>query len=227
LKTFPESVHENLSTAIQPLDCVVDRICNKPALSSGQVQVFCEEFAEWIIESTPAAETDLGSIFSREQRNVVEFTNDLEFYIVRKKWIVNALHISVALATHSQNRAFINEYLNEIEGRTLLVGLAAEMETIFNFWLHREHPHAPCSPHEISSFCQTTIHRLTVHPQTVLDSVTRLKRDQVFSFIRDFHRKVVVPYLMYVRSNPNNRLQYVPYIIALADDLIAREHFVL
>jgi mannitol-1-phosphate/altronate dehydrogenase len=213
-----------IEAIIHPLDCVVDRICNKPVIENGIVTVLCEQFARWYIE-TPSDLFDLKGYFHPTGSEAIVLVPSVENYIVRKRWVVNALHLSVALAALWEGQSWVNLYLKrEDAARQMFHELASEIEKIFNYWALYVARNNCFDAEEMTQFYESVRARIANHPQRVADAVTRLKEDRVIEFMKDFCGKVVEPFLVYTHES-GGTLRFIPRIIAITNKLIAERRF--
>ncbi len=155
----------------------------------------------------------------------MELVASIKPYVLRKKWVVNALHLSMAILAHSQGRALINEFLKENYGNLFLRGFAAELRTVFEVCLRESKEEFFFEKKQLDTYFYNTCTRISGHPQKVTDATTRLNKAMVFDFIKDFNRKVVEPFLIYTETTSES-LRFIPAVIGLVDTIIAEERFV-
>jgi len=120
------------------LDSVVDRICNTPFIEKGNIIVTTETYATWIICIQPLCasdalkyKNDILKILS--QLNNVTTTDKIDFYIRRKKWIVNGVHQLIALYAHSNNFYDVKDFLNTEAGINIMQSLCNEVKEVYLF----------------------------------------------------------------------------------------------
>lgn len=212
-------------SAVVPANCVVDRICNKPRMTGQHISVLCEDFATWHVESSLVVDQVLaptGAVLPP-----IIGVPSVQPYVVRKKWIVNALHLSIALQAHGENQLLLHEYLKRHSaGRLMFNGLAADFESIFDYWIQRQGVRDQVfHGSEAQQYYASVRARISGHEQLVSDAVTRFRGPQLLGFMKDFYRKVVDPYL-YFAAGTGKTLSNVSHIIAFVDELIAKERFV-
>jgi len=208
-----------LRQSVIPIDCVVDRICNKPFTENGKIGVICEPHAEWILKQN-SPHTDLFT-----QNDHIKIVEKLSPYIYRKRWIVNALHLSAAILAHSDGYPVMNKYLMpNTDGRRKFDNIASEFEMMFTYWLQHCEYRGCFSTNDMESFYNSTRLRISGHPQSVDDATTRLKEKEIISFIKDFYKKVVDPFLKYTVESKNS-LYHIPQLIAMVHKLIAYDKY--
>lgn len=221
---IPDDQRENVRKAVIPLDCVVDRICNKPNYDGHTVTVVCERFAQWYIEE-PVQRGKLSCLTPGHQENpAIRFVPSLEEYVYRKKWVVNALHLSTAIAAYGEGYSLIHRYLENAHARSLFMQLGKELEEIFEYWLDKRPVKRSISVEEMRVFYDSVQSRILTHPQRVADATTRLRKNEVIGFMKDFHRKLVEPFLMHTSQQDKTHYQ-ISRIMARVDEIIAAERF--
>jgi hypothetical protein len=215
--------------------CVVDRICNKPyaAQMHGQEQglfVFVENFARIYINgadlhSLPAALSDwVLSDGMLRLENLFEFRNDFDFVVNRKKWVVNASHLLLAIYAHWGRYPTINNFAKDFP--EIVDRIVDDVAKVSSGLLFAE---GVGSRHENDSFVRQLKSRLGRFPQVPYDAVTRLTGpDKLFDFFEDFHRKIAEPFLSSSVTDMNNDdAPILPsYITMCAIDLIAKNRWI-
>lgn len=98
---------------IQFLDCVVDQVCKETTSTGEAVQVWAEDFREWIIETED--KNSFLEIATHPDIMILDRDTDtpLDVYQKRKLWIFNGLHISLALIG-------VTNFDNEVKFSTLI-----------------------------------------------------------------------------------------------------------
>jgi mannitol-1-phosphate/altronate dehydrogenase len=86
---------------VEFLDCVVDQICDKfskKADEQNKVVIQAENYREWIIEErNPDIRNYLNHAAIKFIKHQEGSDSPLELYEVRKRWLVNGLHMAVAI----------------------------------------------------------------------------------------------------------------------------------
>ncbi len=205
------------------VDCVVDRICNVPFVDSKD-NVICkaEEYLSWTIDSRPLeceSCTEIVSIL--KAIDGIELVSDLDFYIRRKKWLVNSIHQIIALYSHATGYYKIDSFLRADGGDKILHSVCNEMYEIYT---HNE-PHA--NPKETKRFIRILKNRLQNNSSNVYSALTRFTHeDKLPDFFRDFYRKVGEPTLKFMQET-SKRMFFVPFILIKVTELISKKNFVI
>lgn len=188
---------------IYPVRCVVDRICNKPIVEAngpdkGKLTVLVEQFAkiylnhEDLLSSVPDV---LRKAMSSEAATAIfEETDDFQFIVERKKWVVNASHLLLALYAHWSNypslQGFVQNNTNVVER------LVDDVVSMSRGSLLAGVSPAVQKARAMKGFATDLKTRLGQFPQFTYDVVTRFTgSEQLLDFFHDFHRKIVEPYL--------------------------------
>jgi hypothetical protein len=197
---------------------VVDWICNKPLIYDGFIELVCEKYANWTVESN---NTELDVFFPRTHVDIVHFKGELDPIIVRKKWLVNAVHLSIALFAHYEDELMVNDFVSHHpSGNGYLDGIIDEMRMMFQDWNISNG--RPFDDNEIYSYCLQVKNRISHHPQTVSDSTTRFKKDKLFYFFADYHRKISDPALSFSKKG-YVELFWIPLNLFTVTELISKQ----
>ncbi|BFT30556.1 mannitol-1-phosphate 5-dehydrogenase [Alteromonas sp. D210916BOD_24] len=207
---------------IIPIDCVVDRICNKPSISNNNLIVKCEYYIDWIIEDDPEF-TDILTQLNPQYNEMFTVVDDITPYVKRKKWVVNALHLSTALLAHYYRYIGqrVDLFTKDKRFTPLFLSLTLDIWIMFAEKVKQER--LPFSEQDIEAFVIETMVRISSHPQLVKDSCTRFNKATLFEFYSDFHRKVTEAYLQTV---DNEDFVVIPQLIAMTTELISQQHFI-
>jgi len=209
------------SSALHFARCVVDRICNKPTVIDGQVTVVCEPFSRWYIERIGGVTGQLENLLGTPE---VAFVDTLDDIIKLKKWVINALHLNIAICAHYHGYTMIDDYLQRDPGGAAhLVGMLDELESMF---LNMpEDSRTGFATAEVRHHARTLFDRLMNHPQVVADATTRFKSNQLPTFFEDYGRKVSFLYLEST-AETGESFFWVPRSLFYVAEMIAKEDFV-
>jgi mannitol-1-phosphate/altronate dehydrogenase len=216
------------------IKCVVDRICNKPALiKNGNnrdfLSVFAEDFAEIYvdeadIESLPAWVAKF-LIGKEKVKQIIRPTKNFEYIVNRKKWIVNSSHLLLALYAHWNRYPTINSFTEDYPAIVdRLVG-----DVMRSSMIALQSGGASPAWEDIR-FSMTLRKRLGKFPQVPYDAVTRFGGpESLFEFFKDFHRKVVEPHMLsFPAESRANRFPVLPFHITMCMiDLISKERWIV
>jgi len=163
---------------------VVDRICNKPTVEDGAVEVTCEAFGRIYVERVPNF-----FIHALAKAEHWEAVSDFQFVVDRKKWIVNAAHLQMALAAHYFRHPSVMSFTSQEFGQRLLDKAVDEFTALMIS--HYEHIGRRGFRSELLEFAPFVKQRIASFPQRFPDVVTRFdKPARLPAFFEDFHRKI-------------------------------------
>lgn len=214
-----------LSENIIFLDCVVDKICNKPMIDDVNVILRAEEYCSWVIsdKNIKKLNNDLHIEYIRNTLstiNVVSLVEDLDFYIRRKKWLVNSTHQLIALLAFSNNYYSVETFVESETGSFMLNGI---LDEIYDIYLANE-PNA--EKHQTRIFLDEVGSRLKNASFLVSTALTRFNHSQNLpSFFSDFQRKIGLPTEHYLLKT-NQPIFWVPYTMLRVTDLISNNHYI-
>lgn len=163
---------------------VVDRICNKPTVEDGAVEVTCEAFGRIYVEQLPNF-----FVLGLAKAEHWEVVSDFQFIVDRKKWIVNAAHLQMALVAHYFRHPSVMSFTSREFGKRLLDKAVDEFTALMTS--HYEHVGRRGFRSELSNFAPFVKQRIASFPQRFPDVVTRFDKPvKLPAFFEDFHRKI-------------------------------------
>lgn len=171
--------------------CMVDRQCNKPhvAPETGDVTVEVEEYAQWVLQSSPTS-TTLKRYFQRVPEHV-SFVEDIEAIRRRKQWLVNAVHLLIALNALDAGYLRLDDYLDTRLGRDLA-------EALMNEAVEVSATRGDFPLNELEEYGRRTLQRFTDHPKLVPEILSRFSdASRLAAFVDDFNAKVTGECLRY------------------------------
>lgn len=182
--------------------CVVDRMCNEPWFNkaTGRVEVEVESFAQWILKHDHSYSPFLEEYLRcQATQYYIDFVENIEPYIRRKRWLVNGPHLLIALNALADGYDRLDRYLQEYSpARELLERLLEEArlafesiqraESIFDSW-------------ESYSSNRITRERFTSYPDSVTRILSRFTQSMLHEFFQDLYRKVTQPILEYMHTH--------------------------
>jgi Mannitol dehydrogenase C-terminal domain len=119
---YPEMAKRLSSGSVEFLPCVVDRVCPKEPLGD-PLAVQSEYFGEWIVQRPRSEELAdlLDAIAVATQASLFEsgrfvVVDDVEPFELRKRWVVNGLHVALALAGFLNGPPRIRDVLEHESG---------------------------------------------------------------------------------------------------------------
>jgi mannitol-1-phosphate/altronate dehydrogenase len=123
-----------LDSNVTFLSCSVDRICREPYIdNNNQLIVEAEKFAEIVIETNQSKTSKL-EILLGNNNGIVIFVDNLKPYQFRKRWLLNGLHLLIAIHAINNNEDYLNVYLNKSKfGLPILRGMQEELKDVFCF----------------------------------------------------------------------------------------------
>jgi hypothetical protein len=217
--------------SIHAVRCVVDRICNKPTLqgaagTAGGLTVLAEEFARIYVcaRDVDALPEPLATCLAVRPSDSIEHVSDFEAVVTRKKWVVNAAHLLLALFAHWNRFPTLHGF---VESSPNFVDRLVDDVSRMSFSAMQGG--VAILKDEDRKFVSGLKARLGKFPQRPFDAVTRLtSSDHIDEFLEDFHRKVVEPYL----AAPSvvlgrSRVPFLPsHITMCAIDLIKNRQWI-
>lgn len=163
---------------------VVDRICNRPTVEDGAVEVTCEAFGCIYVERIQDF-----FIHALAKADHWEAVSDFQFIVDRKKWIVNAAHLQMALVAHYFRHPSVMSFTSQEFGKRLLDKAVDEFTALMNS--HYEHIGRRNFRSELLEFARFVKERIASFPQRSPDVVTRFDGpERLPAFFEDFHRKI-------------------------------------
>lgn len=207
------------------LDSVVDRICNTPFIEKGNIIVTTETYATWIICIQPLCasdalkyKNDILKILS--QLNNVTTTDKIDFYIRRKKWIVNGVHQLIALYAHSNNFYDVKDFLNTEAGINIMQSLCNEVKEVYLF------NEKSANKDITTKYIETVINRMCENSSYTFNILSRFSSyAELTSFFKDFYRKVGEPAHEYKLRNMKS-LFWIPLFLFKISALISKEEYI-
>lgn len=198
---------------------VVDRICNKPTVEGGELEVTCEEFGRIYVERV-----DNFFIRALAKPEHWEVVSDLQFVIDRKKWIVNASHLLMTLVSHYFRHPSVKSFVAEDFGERLLDKAVTEFTMLMIG--HYDQTGRREYRSQLLEFVSPLKARIATFPQRYPDVVTRLSGpEKLPDFFEDFHRKITELTLAKM-----HRTATAPYFASLVThivvDLIKNERWI-
>ena len=163
---------------------VVDRICNKPTIEDAGLEVTCEAFGRIYVERVPNF-----FIHGLAKADHWEEVADFAFVVDRKKWVVNASHLLMALVAHYFRHPSVKSFASEEFGNRLLDKAVNEftMLMVGHYELLGRRGLRP----GLAEFASLLKERIASFPQRYPDVVTRFSGpDKLPAFLEDFHRKI-------------------------------------
>lgn len=208
------------------ISCMVDRQCNEPFQDppeSGPVVVEVEEYAQWVMER-PRLPGGLEDAFRHPAvAKHVLFVRDIRPVQQRKRWLVNATHLTIALNALDAGYLRLDHYLDPPSslGRQIAEAIMEESVEVFDTVSDRHYNRA-----ELEEYARTTLRRFINHPKLVTEILSRLSGpDRLAEFFRDYNAKVSRSCLQYAEYRGE-----LPFFISrtlwLATRLIAEERWV-
>ncbi|WP_306565367.1 hypothetical protein [Flavobacterium lindanitolerans] len=211
-------------------NCVVDKMCNSPRLSQNQVLVEAEYYDLWVIDELPIERAiyyagskldDLGFIV-KELKGYVTFTDMINYYVRRKKWIINSLHQTIALYAHEQNFPLIHKFVQTSFGTLIARKIADDVYTSYHF---NENSYR-YNIQDVRKYISDFLIRLQEFPSTTATALTRFKNGNTLeAFYTDFHRKTGENATKYY-SHTEKRLQSIDIILLKIVEMIATKKYV-
>lgn len=181
--------------------CVVDRICNKPAIDAAGSQpavlsLLAEEFAKIYLNKADVEDLPqlLRDVLDTNSQPVFEHVEDFEFVVNRKKWVVNSAHLLLGLYAHWSNYPTLHGFVESIPN--IVDRLVDDVVKMSRIALRGETTSRKKVLPQDRKFAEALKGRLGRFPQFPHDVVTRFTGpDQLVDFFEDFHRKIAEPYL--------------------------------
>lgn len=169
---------------VEFLDCVVDQICDrfgKKESNQNKIVIQAENYREWIIEERNPIIRDYLNHSAIKFIKYQEGQNSpLELYEVRKRWLVNGLHMALAIiGTNSMSpEAFIADVIISQDERIkhLIKDITHELADAFKY---RDENNV-FTLFEIESFINETLERFRASP----DKCERIVKQALHSPVR-------------------------------------------
>lgn len=221
-KLYPENQKKPKNTVF--VRSVVDRICNKPTMKYGRVSVYCEKFGAVYLENLkPRIPVQL--VPNRVRWKTVA---GYEYVVDRKKWIVNAVHLTISLIAHYEGFSSVRELISsDTRKEALLKGVISECRNLFLKVYADKQAALGESEAELDSFCNDLFVRIRDYPQRIYDAVTRFTGpERLQEFIDDFHRKVSDPSLRVMKSSSTNAPYYPSLAAAIVCELVKQDKWI-
>jgi hypothetical protein len=214
--------NELVSAGFQPQEeilfvrAVVDRICNKPEIEEDGLVVQCEGFARIYLERTkPAIEWAFPQCLrGLKKQPLCEMSNDFEFVVDRKKWVINAAHLLMALTAHYYRFPSVRAFASQEFGRRLLEKSVNEFERLMRY--HYQHDDLAYPRTGLVEFTRSVRERIATFPQRYPDIVTRFDGPEKLPlFFEDFHRKITQ-----LALEDMHRSIHAPYFASLVTHIV-------
>ena len=198
------------------LPCVVDRICNKPIVSANKdVVVKAERFGSLIVLDP------YSSVRNLLENEYITVVPEIEPYVRRKKWTVNALHQVLSIYAWYYSYPFLNVFLRSELGSEILNGVTEE---IYKVYVFNETDLNMIG--EARSIFDSLKIRMLHSPSHVNTALTRLSRpDNLPSFYADFYRKLGHPTLNYLECT-KRPLYWIPLVILKLSKIITENKYI-
>lgn len=202
---------------------VVDRICNKPRLVRGRVEVACEDFARIDVESRSDLRSPLLRTLIRGSSSAIHAAKDFARVVERKKWVVNAPHLLLALVAHYYRFPTVKAFVSEDFGRRVLDGAFKELGELVTNYYDRSRIHPP----ELTAFAKAVKERIKKFPQRYPDVVTRLSGpDRIIDFFDDYERKIVALPLEEMEATDNHARYFSALVTFIVVELIKERRWI-
>lgn len=204
------------------LDSVVDRLCNSAIIENNQVICQAERYGSWVIK--------ISSITKKVHRDLIQnilgqipdikLVDEIDFYVNRKKWLVNSTHQLVSLATWMNGHYNIDSFLQTRQGELLLNRITSELLEIYM------HNQKGANKFAAQEFMNSVKFRLCNEYSNVYTALTRFRSKQTLEgFFKDFHRKVGNPSINY-KTKTLNPLFWTSLILLQTIELINEERYI-
>lgn len=182
-------------TGTRFISCMVDRQCNEPYIDTltRNVVVEVEEYALWVLEhSDTSGQLEL-CLQVPAVRDHIAFVRDVRPVQQRKKWLVNAAHLLLALNALDAGHIRLDHYLRTDLGRQLADAVMEEAVDVFDTVGGGHYTRA-----ELDDYARKALKRFTSHPKLVTEILSRFTNaNRLPEFLRDFNGKVSRPCLQY------------------------------
>lgn len=193
------------------LRVVVDRICNKPELVGGRLEVACERFGRIYSERMDRVSPSVGALSKRKE--IFERVSDFKLVVDRKKWLVNAPHLLMSLLAHYYRFPSVRDFTSEEYGSQILDRSLSELRKLMSHHYERAGQATP----GLADFAKSINERIREFPQRYPDVVTRFSgQDALTAFFDDYHRKVTALALDEMHSTRAD----APYFLSLGTHVV-------
>ena len=191
---FDDLRHDFRDGTIHFLRCTVDRLCSDLAVSTvaPSVVVSTEQYANWVIEA-PVRLEEIAQEHLVELRlgDIAELVPDIVPYMWRKRWLVNGVHLVVALLAWRARFPRLDRFVAQPAGRDALRGAQLEFTTAIAART------TLLSPAHLMQFNDEVFTRFASQPDSVARILRRFRYDELESFFQDFSAKVGEPAELY------------------------------
>ncbi len=178
---YPKLAHELGALGVDCRRTVVDRLCTQTHIDpiTGIYVVTVDELAQWIIEGDPSTSRTLGAL---AQSSFVWFVPDFEPFEVRKRWLVNGVHLALAITAHARPMPSIDI--------TLAADTNLEWTTRLERTLIQVFDHRYPDLHSSLDYAISHLPGWLRNPDPVTRILSRLKRTDLLPFFEDFDSKL-------------------------------------
>lgn len=189
---------------------VVDRICIRPVLRDGVVEVACERFGRISVERSGLLSPLISGLVKRK---VIEEVEDFDFAADRKKWLVNAPHLLMVLLAHYYRFPSVRDFTAERFGGEVLDRAVTEISQLAAAHFRRAGRTAP----GLAAFAEGVKARLREFPQRYADVIRLFAGpERLVEFFDDYHRKITDLSL----SDMKSEIAKAPYFLSLTTHVV-------
>lgn len=210
------------------MDCVVDRMCNSPLIKNNAINVVVEDYCSWIVNpanikrklayNDPNYVSLLGQI--NQLSDDLEMIYNIQFFVRRKKWIINAMHQMIALYAHYLDRNLIHLFVKSNGGKDIVSAIERD---VLKMYLYNEEN---ASEDEAIKYIKKFIERISNYPSLISTALTRFQDgSKLQEFFADFHRKTGEPALHYTLGTGED-LPAVNQILLIIVEMISKKKYV-